>query len=74
MARIIKINGLGTFYWKEDPDHKCNEEASIYTDSDGGSYFFNDSNKADEFLKNTSLNIVSGSVACSICKKSYIPF
>lgn len=52
--------------------HECNELAAIYELKSGKRFFFTDDKEADNWCKENGINIVMGSVACSICKKAVI--
>lgn len=75
MCEVIKI-GNGTAIIcrgnHESPicEHKCNEVASVYELRNGERIFIIDND--DQWFAENFKEVISGSVACSICRRAVI--
>ena len=52
-------------------DHKCNEDAVCY-DTSESRFFFKNSEEAAKWYDKNYKKVLSGSVACSICRRAVI--
>jgi hypothetical protein len=71
-CKIIDLgNGKVIMCGGEPTDHKCNEDAICYYTNEGR-YFFNNKKEAEKWFNDNYMNVISGSVACSICGRAAI--
>jgi len=59
-----------------NPNHFCDEDGVLYIDQKGNEYKFRNHEDAEAFREKNqeAINIVEGSVCCSICGKISLPF
>jgi len=67
MCEVIKIGESSAIICGGHKDHECNEMASVYETSDGKRFYFRDDAEAKKWYDDNYMQIIMGSVACSIC-------
>lgn len=75
MCEIINIGDSTAIICRgnhEAVNHKCDENAVVYTTALNGRLFFNNNNEADKWYAENYEYVTSCSVACSYCGKAAI--
>lgn len=73
MCEVVQIGDCGVAIICGDPiDHVCNEDAMVYGLRNGERKFFTDSGEERLYYENNYKEILSGSVACSLCGRAAI--
>ena len=72
-CRTIELNGATAIICGGEPtDHKCNEDAIVYETKSGEKFYFKNSEEGHKWYQENYEQVISGSVACSICKRAAI--
>jgi ribosomal protein S27AE len=59
-------------FCQQEKEHQCNEDSTVYIDTEGMSHIFHDSNEAAEWYEENYETVRGGSVACSICGRDFL--
>ena len=71
-CKVLRLEKTTAIICGREPiDHKCNEDGICY-DTNEGRFFFTDKQEASNWYNENYTNVMSGSVACSICGRAYI--